>query len=100
MIQDAPCFARRLVPEAKLFDECSVRGQVAVLEIREEPAAGTNHLQQPSAAVVVLGVGPEVIGQGIDPLGEQCYLYLGGPGVLLVGLMFGRHSLLVEAHAA
>ena len=100
MIQDAPCFARRLVPEAKLFDECSVRGQVAALEICEEPAAGTNHLQQPSAAVVVLGVRPEVLCEGIDPLGEQCYLYLGGPGVVFVGLMLGRHSLLVEAHAA
>jgi hypothetical protein len=100
MIQDAPCVAPRLVPEAKLFDECSVRGQVAALEIREEPAAGADHLQQPSAAVMVLGVGPEVIRQGIDPLGEQGNLYLGGPGVLLVGLMLGRHSLLVEAHAA
>ena len=100
MIQDAPCFARRLVPETKLFDECSVRGQVAALEICEESAAGTNHLQQPSAAVMVLGVGPEVLGQRVDPLGEQCYLYLGGPGVVFVGLMLGRHTLLVEAHAA
>ena len=100
MIQDAPCFARRLVPEAKLFDECSVRGQVAALEIREEPAASPNHLQQPSAAVMVLGMGPEVISQGIDPLGEQCYLHLGGPGVVCVGLMLGRYGLFVEAHAA
>ena len=100
MIQDAPCYARRLMPEAKLFDECSVRGQVAALEIREEPAAGTDHLQQPSAAVMVLRMGPEVIGEGIDPLGEQSDLYLGGPGVFLVGLMLGRYSLLVEAHAA
>ena len=100
MVQDAPCVARRLVPEAKLFDECSVRGQVAALEIREEPTAGTNHLQQPSAAVMVLGVSPEVLGEGINPLCEQGNLYLGGPGVLLVGLMLGRHSLLVEAHAA
>ena len=100
MIQDAPCVARRLVPEAKLFDECSVRGQVAALEIREEPAAGTDHLQQPSAAVMVLGVSPEVLGEGINPLGEQCYLNLGRAGVGLVGLMLGRHSLLVEAHAA
>ena len=100
MIQDAPCFALRLVPEAKLFDECSVRGQVAALEIREEPAAGTNHLQQPSAAVMIFGMGPEVIGQGIDPLGEQCHLYLGGPGVVFVGLVLGRHGLFVEAHAA
>src|SRR5918998_3964010 len=100
MVQDAPCFALRLVPEAKLFDECSVRGQVAALEISEEPAAGTNHLQQPSAAVMVLGMSPEVLGQGIDPLGEQSYLYLGGSGVGFVGLVPGRHSLLVEAHAA
>ena len=100
MIQDAPCFAPRLVPEAKLFDECSVRGQVAALEIREEPAAGTDHLQQSAAAVMVLGMGPKVIGQGIDPLGEQCYLYLGGPGVIFVGLMLGRHGLFVETHAA
>ena len=75
--QDAPCFTRRLVPEAKLLDERSIRRQVASLGVREQPAAGADHLQQPAAAVMVLGVRPEVLGEGINPLGEQRYLYLG-----------------------
>lgn len=98
--QDALCRAWRLVPKPKLFDEGSIRGQVASLEVREQPPAGPNHLQQPAAAVMVLGVGPEMIGKRIDPLSKQRYLYLGRSGVTFVGLVFGRHRLLVEAHAA
>src|SRR4051812_8200000 len=88
------------MPETKLFDEGSVRRQVATLEVREQPAAGPNHLQQPSAAMMVLGVGAKMLGERIDSLGEQRNLYLGGSSVVFVGLMFGRYSLLVKAHAA
>ena len=98
--QDAPCRARRLVPEAKLLDERPVSRQVASLEVGQQPAAGPDHLQQPAAAVMILGVGSEVIGEGVDPLGEQGHLYLGRTGIAFVGLMLGRHRLLVEAHAA
>ena len=88
------------MPKTKLFDESPVRGQIAALEIRKQPAAGPDHLQQPAAAVMVLGVGTKMLGERIDPLGEQRYLYLGGSGVVFVGLMLSRYSLLVEAHAA
>ncbi len=98
--QDAPCGARRLVPKAKLFDEGSVRRQIASLEISEQPAAGPDHLQQTAAAVMVLGVGPKMIGEGVDSLGEQRNLHFGRAGVAFVGLVLGRNRLLIEAHAA
>jgi len=98
--QDAPCRAQRLVPQAELLDERPVRRQIASLEVRKEPAAGPDHLQQPAAAVMIFDVGAEMIGEGIDPLGEQRHLDLGRPGIAFVGLVLGRHRLLVEAHAA
>jgi hypothetical protein len=88
------------MPKTKLLDEGSVRGQVAALEIRKQPAAGPDHLQQPAAAVMIFGVGAKMLGERIDPLGEQRYLYFGGSGVVFVGLMLSRYSLLVKAHAA
>src|SRR6476620_8871443 len=98
--QDAPCGATELVPETELLDERPVRLEVAALEIGQQPAAGANHLEQATTPVVILGVSAEVVGEGVDPLGEQRHLHLGGPGVTRVRLVLGRHRLLVEAHAA
>jgi hypothetical protein len=98
--RDALSDARCLVAETKLLDQRSVRLEIAPLEVRQQPAAGADHLQESPATVMVLGVGPKVIGEGIDPLGEEGDLHLGRPGVLLMGLVLGHGALLVEAHAA
>src|SRR5215210_4463209 len=97
--QDAPYRCNRLVPETKLLDERSVGRQVASLEIGQQAAASSDHLEQAAAAVMVLQVGPEVVRQGIDPLGEQCHLYLGRAGIGFVGPVLGYYGLLVKAHA-
>jgi hypothetical protein len=88
------------VPETKLLDEGSVGRQVASLEVREQSAAGTDHLQQPAAAVMILQMGPEVVSERVDPLGEKRHLDLRGPGIGFMGPVLGYYRLLVEAHAA
>ena len=88
------------MPEPKLLDERSVRRQITSLEIGEQPASGADHLQQAPSAVMVLQMGAEVLGQGVDPLGKQCHLHLGGTGVAGMGLVLGYHCLLVKAHVA
>lgn len=98
--QDALCRPRRLVPEAELLDERPVRGQIASLEVREQPAAGSDHLQKPAAAVMILRMGAEMVCKRVDTLGKQRHLYLGRARIGLVGLVLSRHRLLVEAHAA
>ncbi len=52
--QDAPGRHAGLVPETKLLDERSVGRQITSLEVRQQPAAGTHHLEQTAAAVMIL----------------------------------------------
>jgi hypothetical protein len=70
--------------EPELIDELTVSPQIGPLHIVQEPAAPANHLQQTTAAVIVLLVGPEVLRQIVDPLGEKRYLNLRGARVPLV----------------
>ena len=97
--QDAPGTPQDLVPEPKLLDQRSVGRQITTLEVREQTAAGPHHLQETAPAVVVLEVGTEVVGQGVDSLGEERHLHFGRAGIAGMRLMFGHHGLLVEAHA-
>jgi len=60
--------------EAKVRDDAAVSFEVGPLEIVQQALAATDHLEQPSTAVMVLGVGTEVVGQVIDVLGENCHL--------------------------
>ena len=71
-----------------------------LMQSLQQPAPGPDHLQQPAAAVMILGMKPEMIGERVDPLGEEGDLHFGRPGVLLVGLVLGCGALLVEAHAS
>ena len=49
--------------------------------------------------VVILGVGAEVIGEGVDPLGEKRHLDPGRPGVVLAQAVLRHDTLLVVRHA-
>ena len=44
----------------------------------------TYHLQKTTAGVVILLVNLDVLSQLVDSLGENCDLYLGRTGILLV----------------
>jgi hypothetical protein len=94
-----PGFTLRLMAETQLFDERAVRRQIASLQIGQQPTTGSDHLEQSAAPVVILGVGPEVLGERIDSLREQSHLNLGRAGIGLVRLVLGDHRLLVETHS-
>src|SRR5213078_897098 len=72
------------------------------LEIAKEAAALADHHQQAAARVMVLAVGPQVLCELVDPLGEKGDLDLGragvavGPAELADQLLL---SLLGKAHA-
>lgn len=81
-------------------------GKIAGLDVKRiinEPTAAalTDHLQQAAVGMLVLGVVPHVLGQHIDPLGEDGHLDLRRAGVPLVGavgvddrglLFFAQHE--------
>src|SRR6266513_5289449 len=73
-----------LMAETQLFDELPIPFQVGALQVLEQAAALRHHPEQAALSVKVLGVHPEVIGEAVDPLGEQRDLDRGRPRVSLV----------------
>ena len=63
--------------QAKVADHLTVPFNVGRLEVLEEAAALTDHLQQPATTMMVLGVRLEVAREVIDTLGENSDLHAG-----------------------
>lgn len=93
-----PSCARRSMAQPEVFDQFAVPVQIGPLEVLEEPAAASHHLQEAAAAVMVVPVGVEMDTQVIDPGGEKGNLDLGAPGPVIVGLVLGYDRLLVDTH--
>ena len=74
-----------LLTQAELGDQIAVAVDVLLGQVVEQAAALTDHLVQAAAGVVVLLVFPQVLGQGVDPGGEDSDLDLGRTGVAFVG---------------
>src|SRR3954462_13912514 len=92
-----------LAAEAEFLDEGAVALEVLLLQVAEQAAALADEHEQAAARVVVLLVRPQVLGQLVDPLGEQGDLDPGVPGVLGIGAeLLGELglALLRQRHAA
>ncbi len=74
-----------LLSQAKLADDRAVTLDVVLLQVVQQTSSVTNHLLQTAAAVEVLLVSLEVLGQVSDAVGQDSNLYLGGTCVTLVG---------------
>src|SRR5207302_5601667 len=73
-----------LMAETQLVDELPIPLQVVALQVLEQAPALRNHPQEAALPVKVLGVDPEVIGEAVDPLGEQRDLDRSRPRIPLV----------------
>ena len=97
---------RGLLAQVELFEELAVLGEVVSLHVIEQFTTAGSHLQQTAATVKVLAVGAEVLGQVIDPSGENRDLDFGGSGIFIVSFELsddfwfsdGRHWLLIRLH--
>ena len=86
------------MPESELLDEGPVRLEIGVPEVGQQALPGPDHLKQPATPVVILGVGAEVIGEGVDSLGEKRHLNPGGVGLFnMIGSVAGQDSKLVRS---
>ena len=77
----------RLLAESQPADQIGISPGVLGLEIVEKPPSLADQLQQPSARVVIFGVGLEVLRQIADAPAEQRDLHLWGASVRLVHLI-------------
>ena len=56
--------------EPELQDQRAVRLEVRALEVAQEPSAPADQRQQPTAAVMVMLVHPQVLGELVDAEGQ------------------------------
>src|SRR2546422_6904878 len=70
-----------LAPESEALDQRPVALDILLAQVLEQSAALADHLEQPAAGVVILFVGPEVLGQLFDALGQQGDLNFGRAGI-------------------
>jgi hypothetical protein len=73
-----------LLAEAELGDDGAVAFDVVLVEIGELASPLTDHLEQPSSAVMVTSVDAEVLGKVVDALGQKSNLHLGRACVAFV----------------
>lgn len=87
-----------LVPEAQGLDDLPVVVDIRALQVVEETAPLSHHLEEPTTSVVVLFVGAEVVRQIIDALGEQRDLNASRSTVSLMRPIFLDGRAFFESH--
>ena len=78
-----------LLAQAEFLQQVVVFGEVLALDVIKKLATAAGHLEKAAAAVKVLAMRAQMLGQVIDPSGEQRDLDVAGAGVLLVDFILG-----------
>ena len=86
-----------LLAQTQFSDQSTVTVDVLLLQIGQQVTAAADHLEQTTAAVVVVLIGLQVLGQVVDAGGEQRNLNLRGTGVTLMDGGFFDDGLLVDS---
>ena len=76
-------------------DQPPVPLDVVVLHVVEQPAAAANEHEEPTTTVMVFLVDLQVLGEVVDPLGQERNLDLGRARVGRVGPVLGDRGRLV-----
>ena len=76
-----------LLTDTELVDDSAVTLDVLLLEVSEKISSVTDHLEKTAAAVVILRVDLQVLGERVDAVGEDRDLDLRRAGILLVDLV-------------
>src|SRR5580658_55704 len=89
--------------DAETLPDRTVAGDVLLGQVLQQPAAAADQQQQPAAAVVVMLVHLQVLGQVVDPPGQQRDLDFRRTGVTLSSRVLRQDLFLdggVERHVA
>ena len=89
-----------LVSETKVRNDFAITFEVCPLEVVEQAATLANHLQQALPAVMVFGVGAEVIGEVVDVRCKNRYLDLGRTRVARMRAVLFYCRGLLKCHVA
>ena len=83
-----------LLAQVQLLDDRAVTLDIDLLQVAQKVSSVADHLQHTAAAVVVLVVSLEVLGESVDAMGKDRDLNLGRTGVALVGSVLRDDGLL------
>jgi hypothetical protein len=81
----SPVRFKALFTKAELREDIGVFVQLVLLQVIEQLTTTARHLEQTTARMEVFAVGAEMLGQVIDPGGEECDLNFGRTGIGVVG---------------
>lgn len=87
-----------LVPQAQFLDDLPVSVDIGALQVVQETTTPSDHLEEPTTAVVILLVGAEMLCQIIDALGEQRDLNASRPTVSLMRPILLDGWSFIESH--
>src|SRR6185369_4793566 len=79
-----PLLLCTLFSDAELVDDRAVALKVGLLEVVQKTAAAADEFHQSAAAVMVLRVRLEMLGQVSDSIREKCDLHFGRPGIAVM----------------
>ena len=82
-----------LLAQVQLLDDRAVTLDIDLLQVAQKVSSVADHLQHTAAAVVVLVVSLEVLGERVDAMGKDRDLNLRGAGVTLVGFVLVDNEL-------
>jgi hypothetical protein len=83
-----------LLSQTQFLDKRTVTGDILGSEVFQQVSSLTNHTEKTAVAVEVFFVDLQMLGQGVDTVGQNGYLYLGRTGVTLVRLVLVNDLLL------
>ena len=88
----------RLVTESKIGDDLAIALEVGPPEVSEQSFTSADHLEESAAAVMVLRVSAEVLGEVVDVLCENRNLDLCRAGISAVRAVLLDRSCLLKCH--
>lgn len=77
----------RLAAQAEPLDQLLVARAICSMQVRQQATATADHLQQATAAVMIVDMNAQVSDHLIDPVGQQCDLHFRRAGVVAVRLV-------------
>jgi hypothetical protein len=75
-----------LPADSQFIDNRAVALDIFFLQVIQKSPSLTDDLKQPPSGMMVLFVGPKMLGEILNALGKKRDLHFGGPGVAFVGL--------------
>lgn len=88
----APAPLTALLSQTEFADDCTIAFNVNLLQISEQIPSVTDHLLETTAAMEVLWIGLQMLGQVVDAVRQNRNLHFGRAGIALMSCILLDHT--------